>query len=163
MTAEPREANTEGGIFPAIFGTVMMVMLMSVFVTPFGVVAAVYLREYARQGIVTRAIRIAVNNLAGVPSIVYGVFGLGFFIYILGAEVDQIFYPEALPAPTFRHARPVVGLPDPGATHRASGYRRHRGRLWPEFREACAKAAWRWARRNLKRCGAWCCPWLALR
>ena len=101
LTAEPREANTEGGIFPAIFGTVMMVMLMSVFVTPFGVVAAIYLREYARQGFITRAIRIAVNNLAGVPSIVYGVFGLGFFIYILGAEVDQAFYPEALPAPTF--------------------------------------------------------------
>jgi phosphate transport system permease protein len=101
MMDEPREANTEGGIFPAIFGTVMMVMLMSVFVTPFGVVAAVYLREYARQGFVTRAIRIAVNNLAGVPSIVYGVFGLGFFIYIIGAEVDQLFYPEALPAPTF--------------------------------------------------------------
>jgi len=101
LTDEPREANTEGGIFPAIFGTVMMVLLMSVFVTPFGVIAAVYLREYARQGIVTRAIRIAVNNLAGVPSIVYGVFGLGFFIYIIGAEVDQLFYPEALPAPTF--------------------------------------------------------------
>ncbi len=101
MADEPREANTEGGIFPAIFGTVMMVMLMSVFVTPFGVVAAVYLREYARQGFVTRVIRIAVNNLAGVPSIVYGVFGLGFFIYIIGAEIDQVFYPEALPAPTF--------------------------------------------------------------
>ncbi|MBL4581852.1 MAG: phosphate ABC transporter permease PstA [Gammaproteobacteria bacterium] len=101
MTAEPREANTEGGVFPAIFGTVMMVMLMSVFVTPFGVMAAVYLREYARQGFVTRVIRIAVNNLAGVPSIVYGVFGLGFFIYIIGAEIDQMFYPEVLPAPTF--------------------------------------------------------------
>ncbi|MEJ6679904.1 MAG: phosphate ABC transporter permease PstA [OM182 bacterium] len=101
LTDEPREANTEGGISPAIFGTVMMVLLMSVFVTPFGVVAAVYLREYARQGFVTQAIRIAVNNLAGVPSIVYGVFGLGFFIYIIGAEVDQLFYPEALPAPTF--------------------------------------------------------------
>lgn len=101
LTDEPREANTEGGIFPAIFGTVMMVLLMSVFVTPFGVVAAVYLREYARQGFVTQAIRIAVNNLAGVPSIVYGVFGLGFFIYIIGAEVDQLVYPEALPAPTF--------------------------------------------------------------
>lgn len=101
LSDEPREANTEGGIFPAIFGTVMMVMLMSVFVTPFGVVAAVYLREYARQGFITRAIRIAVNNLAGVPSIVYGVFGLGFFLYILGGEIDQLFYPEALPAPTF--------------------------------------------------------------
>ncbi len=101
LSDEPREANTEGGIFPAIFGTVVMVLLMSVFVTPFGVVAAVYLREYARQGLVTRVIRIAVNNLAGVPSIVYGLFGLGFFIYFVGAEVDQVFYPEALPAPTF--------------------------------------------------------------
>jgi len=101
LSEEPREANTEGGIYPAIFGTVMMVLLMSVFVTPFGVVAAVYLREYARQGLLTRIIRIAVNNLAGVPSIVYGVFGLGFFIYFVGAEIDQALYPEALPAPTF--------------------------------------------------------------
>lgn len=101
LTDEPREANTEGGIFPAIFGTVMMVLLMSVFVTPFGVVAAVYLREYAKQGLITRTIRIAVNNLAGVPSIVYGVFGLGFFIYMIGGEIDQLLYPEALPAPTF--------------------------------------------------------------
>jgi phosphate transport system permease protein len=101
LTAEPREANTEGGVFPAIFGTVMMVLLMSVMVTPFGVVAAVYLREYARQGVVTRAIRIAVNNLAGVPSIVYGVFGLGFFIYFVGGEVDQLFFTSALPSPTF--------------------------------------------------------------
>ena len=101
MTDEPREANTEGGIFPAIFGTVMMVMIMAVLVTPFGVVAAVYLREYAKQGPVTRLIRIAVNNLAGVPSVVYGVFGLGFFVYFLGGSIDQLFFPEALPAPTF--------------------------------------------------------------
>ncbi len=98
---DPREANTEGGIFPAIFGTVMMVLLMSVLVTPFGVIAAVYLREYAKQGAVTRIIRIAVNNLAGVPSIVYGVFGLGFFIYFLGGNIDQLFFAEALPSPTF--------------------------------------------------------------
>lgn len=98
---DPREANTEGGIFPAIFGTVMMVMLMAVLVTPFGVIAAVYLREYAKQGAVTRIIRIAVNNLAGVPSIVYGVFGLGFFVYFLGGNIDQLFYPEALPSPTY--------------------------------------------------------------
>lgn len=98
---DPREANTEGGIFPAIFGTVMMVMLMSVFVTPFGVIAAVYLKEYARQGLVTRIIRIAVNNLAGVPSIVYGVFGLGFFVYFLGGNLDALFYPEASPSPVF--------------------------------------------------------------
>ena len=101
LSAEPREANTEGGVFPAIFGTVMMVILMSIMVTPFGVVAAVYLREYARQGFVTRTIRIAVNNLAGVPSIVYGVFGLGFFVYFVGGELDQLFFPEALPSPTF--------------------------------------------------------------
>ncbi|MFB9888051.1 phosphate ABC transporter permease PstA [Balneatrix alpica] len=100
LSDEPREANTEGGIFPAIFGTVMMVILMSVMVTPFGVVAAVYLREYAKQGAITRIIRIAVNNLAGVPSIVYGVFGLGFFVYFLGSHIDDAFFPEALPAPT---------------------------------------------------------------
>ncbi|MCG8668585.1 MAG: phosphate ABC transporter permease PstA [Pseudomonadales bacterium] len=101
LTRDPREANTEGGIFPAIFGTVMMVLLMSVIVTPFGVVAAVYLREYARQGPLTRTIRIAVNNLAGVPSIVYGVFGLGFFVYFVGGSLDEVFYPEAAPAPVF--------------------------------------------------------------
>ncbi len=101
VSDDPREANTEGGIFPAIFGTVMMVLLMSLLVTPFGVIAAVYLREYAKQGFITRLIRIAVNNLAGVPSIVYGVFGLGFFVYFLGGNIDDLFFPEAKPAPTF--------------------------------------------------------------
>lgn len=98
---EPREANTEGGVFPAIFGTVLMVLLMSIIVTPLGVIAAVYMREYAKQGPVTRTIRIAVNNLAGVPSIVYGVFGLGFFVYFLGGSIDELFYPEVSPAPMF--------------------------------------------------------------
>ncbi len=97
----PREANTEGGIFPAIFGTVVMVLVMSIIVTPFGVLAAIYLREYAKQGPLLKAIRISVYNLAGVPSIVFGVFGLGFFVYVLGGAIDQAFYPEALPAPTF--------------------------------------------------------------
>ena len=101
LSDDPREANTEGGVFPAIFGTVLMVILMSVIVTPFGVVAAVYLREYAKQGPLTRTIRVAVNNLAGVPSIVYGVFGLGFFVYFLGGNLDALFYPEAAPAPVF--------------------------------------------------------------
>lgn len=100
VLGEPREANTEGGIFPAIFGTVLMVIIMSIVVTPFGVVAAVYLHEYAKQGLLTRIIRIAVNNLAGVPSIVYGVFGLGFFVYFVGGTLDRWFFPEALPAPT---------------------------------------------------------------
>lgn len=101
LTDDPREANTEGGIFPAIFGTVTMVLVMSVIVTPFGIMAAVYMREYAKQGPLIRIIRISVNNLAGVPSIVYGVFGLGFFVYLLGGNIDRLFYPEALPAPTF--------------------------------------------------------------
>lgn len=101
ISDEPREANTEGGIFPAIFGTVLMVFLMAIVVTPFGVIAAVYLREYAKQGFITRIIRIAVNNLAGVPSIVYGVFGLGFFVYIIGGSIDRLFFPEAAPAPVF--------------------------------------------------------------
>ena len=101
LSEEPREANTEGGIFPALFGTVMMVLLMSVLVTPFGVIAALYLREYARQGPFVRLIRIAVNNLAGVPSIVFGVFGLGFFVYFLGGNLDRLFFDTALPAPTF--------------------------------------------------------------
>lgn len=101
LSGYPREANTEGGIFPAIFGTVMMVLIMSIVVTPFGVLAAIYLREYAKQGPVTRIVRISVNNLAGVPSIVFGVFGLGFFVYFLGGNIDQLFFPEALPAPTF--------------------------------------------------------------
>ncbi|MDQ3622390.1 MAG: phosphate ABC transporter permease PstA [Verrucomicrobiota bacterium] len=101
LSDEPREANTEGGVFPAIFGTFVMTLLMSIAVTPFGVLAAIYLREYARQGAFVRAVRIAVNNLAGVPSIVFGVFGLGFFVYVVGGTIDSLFYQSALPTPTF--------------------------------------------------------------
>lgn len=101
LSDEPREANTEGGIFPAIFGTVLMVIIMSIIMMPMGVVAAIYLHEYASNSRFTQFIRISVNNLAGVPSIVYGVAGLGFFIYIIGGKIDEIFYPEALPSPTF--------------------------------------------------------------
>lgn len=101
VSDDPRESNTEGGIFPALFGTVMMVLIMSVAVVPFGVLAAFYLREYSRQGVFVRAVRIAVNNLAGVPSIVFGVFGLGFFVYFVGGGLDALFYPERLPTPTF--------------------------------------------------------------
>ena len=98
---DPRESNTEGGIFPAIFGTVMMVFLMTIAVVPFGVLAALYLREYAKQGPMVRVVRIAVNNLAGVPSIVFGVFGLGFFVYFVGGGIDRVFFSESLPTPTF--------------------------------------------------------------
>ncbi len=98
---DPREANTEGGVFPAIFGTVLMVLLMTVIVSPFGVIAAIYLHEYAGNNAFTKLLRIAVINLAGVPSIVYGVFGLGFFVYMVGGSLDQLFYAENLPSPTF--------------------------------------------------------------
>jgi phosphate transport system permease protein len=101
VSTEPREANTQGGVLPAIFGTVAMTMLMVVFVAPFGVITALYLREYAKQGRLTSIVRISVNNLAGVPSIVYGVFGLGFFAYTLGGSIDDLFYAENLPNPTF--------------------------------------------------------------
>lgn len=101
VSESPREANTEGGIFPAIFGTFVMTLLMSIAVMPFGVVAAIYLREYASQGLFVRAVRISVNNLAGVPSIVYGVFGLGFFVYVLGGTVDELFFSQKLPTATF--------------------------------------------------------------
>ncbi len=101
LTDEPREANTEGGVFPAIFGTVIMTLVMSFFVTPFGVIAAIYLREYARQGLIVRIVRICVNNLAGVPSIVFGVFGLAFFVYFVGGSIDQAFFSDKLPTPTY--------------------------------------------------------------
>ncbi|MBA6233360.1 MULTISPECIES: phosphate ABC transporter permease PstA [unclassified Colwellia] len=101
LVDDPREANTEGGVFPAIFGTVLMVLLMTVVVAPLGVVAAIYLHEYAGKNALTKLLRIAVINLAGVPSIVYGVFGLGFFVYMVGGSLDQLFYAETLPSPTF--------------------------------------------------------------
>lgn len=101
LKEDPREANTEGGVFPAIFGTVVMTLVMSVFVTPFGVIAAIYLREYAKQGIFVRMVRISVNNLAGVPSIVFGVFGLAFFVYFVGGGVDRWLFADSLPTPTY--------------------------------------------------------------
>ncbi len=98
---EPRESNTEGGLFPAIFGTVVLIFLMSIISFPLGVIAAVYLREYSKEGPVVRLVRIAVNNLAGIPSIVYGIFGLAFFVYGIGGSIDALFFPERLPNPTF--------------------------------------------------------------
>jgi phosphate transport system permease protein len=98
---EPRNANNEGGVYPAIFGTVSMTLIMSLLVVPFGVLAALYLREYAKQGLIVSTVRVAVNNLAGVPSIVFGVFGLGFFCYIIGASIDELFFAAKLPDPTY--------------------------------------------------------------
>ncbi|MEM6312796.1 MAG: ABC transporter permease subunit, partial [Planctomycetota bacterium] len=88
LTDVPREANSEGGVWPAIVGTVMLTFIMIIVVLPVGVVAAIYLREYAKQGLIVSVVRICVNNLAGVPSIVYGVFGLGFFCYGVGKWID---------------------------------------------------------------------------
>ena len=101
LWSPPRESNTEGGIFPALFGTVLMVMLMTLVVVPLGVVAALYLHEYAKQGLVLRTVRLAVSNLAGVPSIVFGMFGLAFFVYGVGGFIDRTFFAAALPNPTF--------------------------------------------------------------
>ena len=106
LFAEPREANTEGGLMPAIFGTLVMTVFMSLVVTPFGVIAAIYLREYAKDGAVLRMVRICVNNLAGVPSIVFGVFGLGFFVYVLGGSIDQLFFSDQL---KYNNNTPVFG------------------------------------------------------
>ena len=101
LITEPREANTEGGIAPALFGTVLLVLLMSVAVVPLGVITAVYMTEYARPGFLLRLANQAVNNLAGVPSIVFGMFGLAFFIYGVGGTIDRTFFADRLPTPTF--------------------------------------------------------------
>lgn len=101
LSEAPREANTEGGVFPALFGTLVMTVLMSLAVVPFGVLGAIYLHEYAKPGIIVRLVRIAVNNLAGVPSIVFGVFGLGFLVYSVGGTLDALFFSDRLPTPTF--------------------------------------------------------------
>ena len=142
----PRDENRHGGVFPAIFGTAAMVILMSVVVMPFGILAAFYLREYGSPGPFLNAVRIAVNSLAGVPSIVFGVFGLGFFVYFLGGTLDRLFYPEDLPAPTFGQG----------------------GILWCSLTLALltlpvvivsVKRPTPWVRRGSKRFGVWLCRW----
>ncbi|MBK6939186.1 MAG: phosphate ABC transporter permease PstA [Planctomycetes bacterium] len=101
ISENPRESNTEGGILPAILGTFLMVLLMSLAVVPLGVIGALYLNEYAKQGPLVRFVRLAVSNLAGVPSIVFGMFGLAFFVYTIGAHVDATLFSDKLPTPTF--------------------------------------------------------------
>jgi phosphate transport system permease protein len=93
ITKAPSEGMTAGGIFPAIFGTVALVLLMTIAALPAGVATAIYLHEYANPSApATRMVRIAVNNLAGVPSIVFGLFGLGFFVQFVGGGIDKFFY-----------------------------------------------------------------------
>jgi phosphate transport system permease protein len=92
LTTVPSEGMTAGGIFPAIIGTVLLVLLMSIAGVPVGTITAIYLSEYAnRKSIFTKLIRFAVNTLAGVPSIVFGLFGLGFFVQFVGGGMDKIF------------------------------------------------------------------------
>jgi len=100
FTGTPRESNTEGGIFPVIMGTLFLVVVMTLAAVPLGVVAAVYIHEYAKDGPMLRLVRLAITNLAGVPSIVFGIFGLGLFVYTLGGAIDGSFY-AGRGAPTF--------------------------------------------------------------
>jgi len=90
LTSEPLDGMTKGGIFPAIFGTISVTLLMIILALPLGVASAIYLVEYAGTGFLARTIRAAVNNLAGVPSIVFGLFGVGFFILFLGRNIDKV-------------------------------------------------------------------------
>lgn len=95
LTQAPREGMTEGGIFPAIYGTVVLVILMSIIGLPFGIITAIYLSEYTTtQSRFARAVRFAVSNLASVPSIVFGLFGLGFFVQFVGSGLDAAFAPK---------------------------------------------------------------------
>ena len=101
LSDSPKQASTSGGVFPAIFGTILMVIIMAIVVTPFGAISAIYLHEYAPANRLTEIIRISVSNMAAVPSVVYGVFGLGFFVYVLGGSIDSLLYSDNLPSPTF--------------------------------------------------------------
>jgi phosphate transport system permease protein len=92
LTAFPEDGMTKGGIFPAIYGTALLVLIMSVAAVPFGTITAIYLTEYARENsFLSRTIRFAIKTLAMVPSIIFGLFGLGFFIKFVGGGMDQAF------------------------------------------------------------------------
>jgi phosphate transport system permease protein len=102
LSAAPTEGMTAGGIFPAIYGTAVMTLVMTIAVMPVGVMTAIYLHEYAPPASrLAAAVRVAVTNLAGVPSIVFGMFGLGFFVYLIGGSIDRLLYSSQLPTPTF--------------------------------------------------------------
>lgn len=139
LTDNPYNASSEGGVFPAIFGTVLMVILMSIVVMPLGVIAAVYLHEYAGKNWLTRLIRISVVNLAGVPSIVYGVFGLGFFVYLIGGSLDKLFYAESLPNPTFGTPGVLWAALNAGFIDVARGDCCHRRRASPHSNQFAAR------------------------
>lgn len=110
MSRPPGEEPGSGGVWPVIVGTVTLTLLLTISVVPLGVIAALYLREYAHQGVVTSAVRVAINNLAGVPSIVYGMFGLGFFCYAVGGFIDGGPGAAALPRTDWWGILAVAGL-----------------------------------------------------
>lgn len=97
----PKQANSTGGVFPALFGTLLLVFLMTLLVMPLGILTALYLHEYAGNNVLTIVLRTIINNLAGIPSIVFGVFGLGLFVFVMGTQIDEWFYVDRLPTPTF--------------------------------------------------------------
>lgn len=101
LTDTPKQANSTGGVFPALFGTLLLVFLMTIMVMPLGVLTALYLHEYAGNNGLTIVLRTIITNLAGIPSIVFGVFGLGLFVFVMGTSLDQLFYGDRLPTPTF--------------------------------------------------------------
>jgi phosphate transport system permease protein len=98
LSRPPENGMEGGGIFPAIFGTIALVILMVIAVVPVGVLTAIFLQEYTRpDSAITRSLRTAINNLAGVPSIVFGLFGLGFFVGFIGGGIDKAFYDSPRP------------------------------------------------------------------
>lgn len=80
ITKNPAKAMTAGGIFPAILGTIFLTLLTALFCIPFGICCAIYLNEYAEEGWLTKTIRASIRNLSGIPSIIYGLFGLALFV-----------------------------------------------------------------------------------
>ncbi len=93
LAKAPESGMKGGGIFPAIFGTFALVVLMTIAVIPLGVATAVYMHEYAsKRSRIVHLVRLAIQNLAGVPAIVFGLFGLGFFIEFVGRGIDKMFY-----------------------------------------------------------------------
>jgi phosphate transport system permease protein len=159
LSGDPREANTEGGVFPAIFGTVLMVLMMTVLVTPLGVIAAIYLREYANQGVITQTVRIAVNNLAGCAFHCLWRIRPGLLCLLCGRFHGPDFLSGSRAVAGVWYAGPALGLHHAGLADPAGGDRGDRRRFGPHSRVRSRKALWRWAPPRPKPCGAWCCRW----
>jgi phosphate transport system permease protein len=97
----PKKFMKEGGVFPAVVGTLYLIGGTFLFALPLGLMGAVYITEYGRHSKFTRILRLAIVNLAGVPSVVYGLFGLGFFVFFIGGGIDKLFFNSQLPQPTY--------------------------------------------------------------